>query len=241
MIRLLISVTSPAEASLALAAGADIIDGKDVRRGALGALPGAVLREIVATVGGRVPVSATAGDWPAEPDKLVPAVEAIATTGVDLIKIGFYPGGNWQACLRALAPLASDRNLIGMFLADLTAYPEQHVAAFAEAGFAGVMLDTAGKSGRRLTDLLPATRLGAFTDTARAGWMASGLAGSLTLDDIAMLAPLAPTLLGFRGAACSGSRRMQSLEAARVEALAQRLREVSGRPARVSPAAADCR
>lgn len=223
MTRLLISVTSADEARLALDAGADVIDGKDVRRGALGALEPAVLRQIVAAVGGRVPVSATAGDWPADPAKLVPAVEAIAATGVDWVKIGFYPGGDWKGCLEALAPMAADLRLVGMLLADLTPAPERHVAAFAEAGFSGVMLDTAGKGGKRLTDALPMSRIEAFVAAARAGWMSSGLAGSLTLDHVDLLAPLGPAVLGFRGAACAGGHRLSRLDAERVNGLADRL------------------
>lgn len=67
MTRLLISVSTAAEACLALAAGADIVDGKDAAAGPLAALPDVTLRDIVAAVAGRVPVSATIGDWPAEP------------------------------------------------------------------------------------------------------------------------------------------------------------------------------
>jgi dihydroneopterin aldolase len=223
MTRLLISVTSADEALLALEAGADVIDGKDVRRGALGALDPPTLRRIVRAVASRVPVSATAGDLPANPEKLVPAVEAVAATGVDWVKIGFYPGGDWQACLKALAPLARDLRLVGMLLADLTPAPERHVEAFAEAGFSGVMLDTAGKAGKHLTDVLPLTRIEGFVAAARAGWMSSGLAGSLTLEHVDLFAPFAPAVLGFRGAACDGGRRLSGLDASRVVALATRL------------------
>ena len=48
--RLLVSVTSAAEASAALAGGADVIDAKDPRRGALGAVSPQTLRAILAAV-----------------------------------------------------------------------------------------------------------------------------------------------------------------------------------------------
>jgi uncharacterized protein (UPF0264 family) len=57
-VKLLISVSNAAEASDALAGGADIIDAKDPRRGALGAVTLDVLRDIVDVVGTSQPVSA---------------------------------------------------------------------------------------------------------------------------------------------------------------------------------------
>src|SRR5437899_1595244 len=60
--RLLVSVTCAAEASAALAGGADLIDAKDPRAGALGAVSAEVLREIYAAVAGQRPVTAALGD-----------------------------------------------------------------------------------------------------------------------------------------------------------------------------------
>lgn len=224
MTRLLISVDSVDEALLALEAGADIIDGKDAAAGPLAALPSAVLEDIVAAVGGRCPVSATIGDWPAEPDVLLDAARRIAATGVDWVKVGLYPGGDWAACLTALAPLARDVALVGLLFADRTPRPQTHVAAFAEAGFRGVMLDTAGKSGGGLRTHLERREIAGFMEQAMRHGLQSGLAGSLTADDVAPLLALGPDILGFRGAACAGGRRDAALEAARVEVLRQATR-----------------
>ena len=60
--RLLISVANAAEASAALAGGADIIDAKDPLAGALGAVSVEVLREIHAAVAGARPVTAALGE-----------------------------------------------------------------------------------------------------------------------------------------------------------------------------------
>jgi hypothetical protein len=60
--RLLISVANAAEASDALAGGADIIDAKEPLAGALGAVSVKVLREIHAAVAGARPVTAALGD-----------------------------------------------------------------------------------------------------------------------------------------------------------------------------------
>src|SRR6478609_8313715 len=62
MTGLLVSVRSAAEARTALAGGADIIDIKEPRRGALGPADPNVWKEIQETVGRRVPVSAALGE-----------------------------------------------------------------------------------------------------------------------------------------------------------------------------------
>jgi uncharacterized protein (UPF0264 family) len=68
--QLLVSVRDVAEAEAALAGGADIIDIKEPRRGALGMADAAMIAEIVACVDRRVPVSAALGElreWAAGP------------------------------------------------------------------------------------------------------------------------------------------------------------------------------
>src|SRR5256886_17539314 len=59
--QLLISVAGPAEARAALSGGADVIDAKDPRRGALGPVPLHRLAAIRAAVAGARPPSAAAG------------------------------------------------------------------------------------------------------------------------------------------------------------------------------------
>lgn len=219
MTRLLISVASAAEALVALAHGADIIDGKDAAAGALAALPADPLRAIVAAVGGRRPVSATIGDWPAEPAILLDHAERIAATGVDWVKVGFYPGGDWQACLDALAPLARHVPVVGLMFADRTPEPHAHIARFAGAGFSGVMLDTAGKRGGGLRRHLSDAAIARFVAEATRHGLTSGLAGSLALDDVTPLLATGPGVLGFRGAACEDGYRAGPLDPLRVAAL----------------------
>jgi len=59
--QLLISVAGPAEARTALRGGADVIDAKDPRRGALGPVPLQRLAAIRAAVAGARPLSAAWG------------------------------------------------------------------------------------------------------------------------------------------------------------------------------------
>src|SRR2546428_12902686 len=60
--RLLVSVADPSEARAALEGGADVIDAKQPRRGALGPVRRDVLAAIRQVVGAARPVSAAPGD-----------------------------------------------------------------------------------------------------------------------------------------------------------------------------------
>jgi dihydroneopterin aldolase len=83
-----------------------------------------------------------------------------------------------------------------------------------EAGFAGAMLDTAGKGAGRLLDYADTAALGAFLRRCRAHKLLAGLAGSLEAPDVPRLLLLAPDFLGFRGALCDAHDRTAGLAAA---------------------------
>lgn len=218
MTRMLGSVANLAEARLVADGGADIIDLKNPREGALGALPTLVVREIVNTLNGAAPVSATIGDLPMQPEIIIPAVDAMAATGVDYVKLGFFPGGDWPAVLAGLRPMtARGVRLVAVLFAD---QPVEltWLAALADTGFAGAMLDTADKRKGSLTRLRDMAFLGSFVDTARWHHLLCGLAGSLRIDDVAPLAALGPDYLGFRGALCGG-RRTDELDISAVQSI----------------------
>lgn len=207
---LLASVASLAEARLVLEGGADIIDLKNPAAGALGALDHETVRLIVEALAATKPVSATVGDLPMQPAVVLQAVEAMASTGVDYVKIGFFPGGDWAGCLAALAPAARRRRLIAVLFADQPPQPSW-LEAIAAAGFAGAMLDTMDKTQGGLRQRLDAATLAEFVRQARELGLLCGLAGSLCCEDIAHLLPLQPDYLGFRGALCESSRRTAGL------------------------------
>ena len=224
MTRLLASVANLAEARLAADCGADIIDLKNPREGALGALPTEVVRAIVASLNGAAPVSATIGDLPMRPEYVVPAAEAIAATGVDYVKLGCFPGGDWPAVISGLKPIAGRGvRLVAVLFAD---HPVElaWLAALAEAGFAGVMLDTADKRKGSLIGLRDMAFLESFVDAARRRHLLCGLAGSLRIEDVGPLARLDPDYLGFRGALCGG-RRTDELDGSTVISILSSLRE----------------
>jgi (5-formylfuran-3-yl)methyl phosphate synthase len=221
MTKLLASVRTPAEAVAAIAGGADIIDLKEPGAGALGRLPDAVLRATLAAVAGRRPTSATIGDLPLAPAPILAAVRAMAATGVDIVKLGIF-AGDATATLAALAAAARDGiRLVAVCFADRQPDPDI-VGRAADAGFYGVMLDTADKRAGSLTRHLPPASLARFLDRARERRLLAGLAGSLAAADVPLLLPLAPDFLGFRSALTSGGRDAP-LDAAAVARLRQAL------------------
>ncbi|MGH8503203.1 MAG: (5-formylfuran-3-yl)methyl phosphate synthase [Gammaproteobacteria bacterium] len=223
MTRLLASVTSVEEAGIVLGAGADIIDLKDPARGALGALSLARIQAIVNAVAGQRPVSATVGDLPADPGVLSQAVTATAATGVDFIKVGLFGPEYFQDCLNVLARrAAAGLRLVAVLFADRQSDLDV-VAQLAEAGFAGVMLDTADKASGGLRQHLSLPQLRAFVTGAKEWRLLTGLAGSLRIDDIAPLLATDADYLGFRTALCGGQSRTAGINPAAVAAVRDRL------------------
>jgi dihydroneopterin aldolase len=212
MTLMLASVTNAAEAEIALAGGADLIDLKDPSRGAFGALPLASVRESVKIVSGRRPVSAVVGDLPMDPGVMFEAVRQMAETGVDYVKVGLQPSGSLSACIEALAPLAAHVRLVGAFFADQSGDDFSALALMSRCGFKAAMLDTAEKGNGRLMTYLGIAELSRFVDACRAASVTSGLAGALETPDIARLLLLRPGFLGFRGALCQGSARTNALD-----------------------------
>jgi len=86
------------------------------------------------------------------------------------------------------------------------------ISVMGNAGFAGVMVDTAGKSSGALPSVISPPRLKSFIDAAHREGLFAGLAGSLRLNHVAELLVLQPDLLGFRGALCRAGERTGALD-----------------------------
>jgi len=205
MTKLLASVRSVEEALTALEGGADIIDLKEPSQGALGRLPDAVIRAVLASVAGRRPVSATIGDLHLIPAEVVASVREMAATGADIVKFGIFPG-EAAATIKALAaPCRDGIRLVAVFFGDQS--PDLGLIPLcAASGFLGVMLDTADKKAGPLTRHQPEAALARFVAAGTDAGLLTGLAGSLTEGDIESLLPLRPDYLGFRSALTTGAR-----------------------------------
>ncbi|MFZ4704166.1 MAG: (5-formylfuran-3-yl)methyl phosphate synthase [Candidatus Methylumidiphilus sp.] len=221
MTGMLASVENLAEALLVLDIGVDIIDLKSPSAGSLGALPVETVGNIVQAVAGRLPISATIGDLSMNPPSVFDAVAAMAGAGVDYVKIGFFPGGDWQRTVAGLTPLAlRGVRLVAVLFGDRQ--PElDHIAELDQAGFSAVMLDTMDKRTGSLTQVCDMDFLRSFVQETKACGMICGLAGSLTMNDIPKLLPLRPDYLGFRGALCKKHDRTASLDETAVISIRQ--------------------
>lgn len=225
MSRMLASVNCLQEALLMQTFKVDVIDLKQPAQGALGALAVDDVRNIVANLDADTVVSATIGDLPMQPEIVFAAVQAMAETGVDYVKIGFFPGGDWQGCIDKLAETAREHALIAVLFAD-TRPDFAVIDSLRQAGFSGVMLDTMDKRLGSLTQLMTQAELKTFVDQAKAAGFLTGLAGSLKMADIEQLLPLDADYLGFRGALCREHCRTAELDEGRVLDIRRRLTAV---------------
>ena len=209
MIRLLASVRDETEALAAAAGGADFIDLKEPGAGALGGLPPARIRAIVAALRRArpgVPISATIGDHPA--DELA-RIDALVTTvgecGVDYVKVG-VAGGSAEARRLLLNRLAAATPaVVPVFIADrgLDLAVVEHACRLP---FPALMADTEDKGAGSLFDCIAVADLARFVALVRGAGKLVGLSGALREHHLAGLAVLAPDFAGFRGALCDGTR-----------------------------------
>jgi (5-formylfuran-3-yl)methyl phosphate synthase len=223
MTQLLISVTNIAEAKIALENGADIIDMKDPSVGALGALPIAVITSIVTFVNKQKLTSATIGDQPMQPDLLVQRVAEVAKTNVDFIKIGFSEASNYQPCLDALqCDTQTGVKLIAVLFAEYT-YPSNIIVTIKNAGFIGVMIDTANKNGLTLMDYHSESYVKNLSQNVLELGLSFGLAGSLKIQHIETLKKFNATYMGFRGGVCEANHRKLCLNIDKIIAIRKTL------------------
>lgn len=244
MTRMLVSVRDVEEALLAAGGGADLIDLKEPRAGALGGLPPATIAAIVTALrasGNTCPLSATIGDLAMRPlPPLLTQVHAVAACGVDFVKVGITRSADAAPLLRALA--ACGCAVVPVFIAD-RGLDAADVQLACELGFPGVMVDTADKHAGSLFDVVGAAELRGFLQAVRAAGAMAGLAGALRMQHLPALRALAPDFAGFRSAVCDGDRGA-ALDVQRLHTLALALkpRDNAPRPAtrRAWPPARPC-
>lgn len=212
MNKMLASVNCLEEAIMAEQADVDIIDLKQPSLGALGALETELVSRIVNSTQLTKPISATVGDLPMQANTIFNAVEKMAATGVDYVKIGFFPEGDWQPIIQQLKSLTRmNIKLIAVLFADQN--PDlDSLQSFSQAGFSGVMLDTMNKQNGSLTQVMPLKEIQTFVENSKKYKLLCGLAGSLRLQDIASLKALQADYLGFRGALCSQHQRTSGID-----------------------------
>jgi uncharacterized protein (UPF0264 family) len=207
MMRMLVSVRDVPEARVAVRGGADFIDLKEPRHGALGGLAVVMIDAIVHALreqGSRLPISATIGDLPmSDRDAILARVDEVAACGVDYVKVGIERGAQATVVLDALAD--SGHTIVPVFLAD-RGLDFEAVAHACALRFPALMVDTADKLAGSLFDVLSEAELRRFVTGVRTSGALVGLAGALRHPQLDALRALGPDFAGFRSAVCAGDR-----------------------------------
>jgi uncharacterized protein (UPF0264 family) len=227
--RLLVSVTDAAEARVAAAAGADIIDVKNPAEGSLGAPGPGVIERVRKAVPPERPVSAAIGDLPNLPGTAALAALGAARSGATYVKVGLWGTSTEDdavAVLRAVAEAVDGgASVIAAAYADADRVssrplaPRALVAAARRAGVGGCLLDTAVKDGRGLFEWLSAAALAALVADGHAVGLEMALAGALRAEDLTAVRATGADIAGVRSAACRDGRRTAPLDAERIAGL----------------------
>jgi uncharacterized protein (UPF0264 family) len=215
----LISPIDEKEAVEAIAGGADIIDVKNPKEGALGANFPWVIKRIRQITPKNIEVSCTLGEVPNLPGAVSLAALGAATTGVNYIKAGLYglripeevvylmqkvikAAKDFNPSIKVVISGYADAGRTNTI--DPLLVPE--IAHKAQADVA--MIDTAIKDGKRLFDFLTMHQLRRFVDAAHNYGLRAALAGSLKKEDLPLVQDLGADVAGLRGAACTLSDRV---------------------------------
>jgi (5-formylfuran-3-yl)methyl phosphate synthase len=205
MPRLLVSVRDAAEAEMALAGGADLIDVKEPANGALGRADSAVIQAVVRTVNGRALVSAAGGELESSPEPL-PAGLAFAKFG-----LRDWAGRDWvHVWARIRRQLPRGCKPVAVAYADWPCCgappPDEVSTAAVDHRFGAFLIDTFEKNGAKLLDRMPLTTIAELTRRCQLAGVPVALAGSLGVAEIERLRPARPNWFAVRGAACRHGR-----------------------------------
>ena len=212
MTGMLASVRNLEEAKLVYQGGADIIDLKEPNEGALGAVPLSEIHRVVDDLWEKCVISATIGDLPADQAKINDKVTQTAETGVDYVKVGMFSERHIESCLPNLIHCTNKGiAIIAVFFADMEFNIDLAIASATDARLKGVMLDTARKGSGGLLTHKNIMQLEYFVNRAKQNDLLTGLAGSLSTEDISVLLKVSPDYVGFRTALCNSNIRAGSL------------------------------
>lgn len=215
--RVLISIRSLEELIPAIDGGADIIDLKNPSEGSLGASFPWLIKKI-RNYGNDFTLSVAIGDMPNLPGTAALASSGAAACGADIVKVGLYGPHSFKegvellkGVVKATKDISQKILVVGAGYADFKSFngiDSMDIPSICNsAGADIVMLDTYSKNGQKLFDFIDSEELRKFVNKAHEYNLLAALAGSLEPKDINKLNDLGADVIGFRGAACSGSDR----------------------------------
>jgi uncharacterized protein (UPF0264 family) len=207
------------EALEAIAGGAEIIDVKNPKEGALGANYPWVIRRIKEITPKNLKVSCTLGEVGNLPGSVSLAAFGAASLGVDYIKVGLFGVKTLDQAIfllqnvkKAAKECSPKIKIVVAGYADaekigtISPFQIPEIACKAEIDVA--MLDTSVKDGKNLFDYLNKEQLKKFVDATHDFGLDAALAGSLRKQDLPIIYGLGTDVVGLRGAACTNSNRV---------------------------------
>ncbi len=209
--QLLISVQNTQEALLAHQAGADIIDLKNPKHGALGKVSDQILHQTLNHAQLKNTLISTAnGDLNDNQPK-------ISHPQITYYKLGLTANQadpHWQSKLTAWHQNQLHK-AVAVAFADYqrSASPNpNHILDWAiQNKAAGFLIDTAIKDGKGLLHWITPQTLAILISRASNANLFVALAGSLRINDIPTCLKLNPQIIGVRGAACKNTDRQSNL------------------------------
>jgi uncharacterized protein (UPF0264 family) len=217
-LKLLISPINAFEADAAIQGGANIIDVKNPKEGALGANFPWVIREIKAVTPRNLEVSCTIGEAPL-PGSMALAAFGAASLGVDYVKVGLKGVKTVDeavAFLEQIRRAAKEANpqvkVVAAGYGDAQKIGALNPLLIPEVAHRAkvevAMLDTSVKDGTTLFDNLTVEEIQKFVASAHGYGLQVALAGSLRKEQLSLIYTLDADIVGLRGAACTNSDRV---------------------------------
>ncbi|MEJ2240655.1 MAG: (5-formylfuran-3-yl)methyl phosphate synthase [Candidatus Bathyarchaeota archaeon] len=218
--KLLVSVVDRSEAIESVEGGAHIIDVKNPKEGSLGANFPRVIRAIKNIIPEKIELSATIGDMPNLPGTAALAALGAAVSGVKYVKIGLFGVSNIEdsttmltEVVQAVKEYDNKLKIIASGYADyktigcINPLELPNIAYNTNAD--GVLIDVKIKNGTsNLFNFFNKNQLRDFVVSAHSYNLLVALAGSLKKQDIPLVHNLGADIIGFRGALCTNTDRL---------------------------------
>ncbi|MCP8307122.1 MAG: (5-formylfuran-3-yl)methyl phosphate synthase [archaeon] len=212
-LKLLVSISEIDEALDAFKGGADIIDIKNPKEGALGANFPWVIAKVRNILGDKAQISATIGDMPNLPGTASLAALGAAYSGANYVKVGLFGTYSFYEALymmksvvRSVKDYSSKVKVIASGYADHAEFgglsPLLLPNIAYKSGADGVLIDVKNKGGLNLFDFLGFSQLQVFVNESHKFDLMVALAGGLGKEDIAQIQDLGADIIGVRRAVC---------------------------------------
>lgn len=210
---LLVSVRNQAEATAAMAGGADWIDLKEPRAGALGAVDPAIATQVAQFVNNRCPLSAALGEL--ETWKNTSAPKLLEVPGISYVKLGlsgYGPTRDWKAIWKnSDAEIsATGKSLVAVAYVDWKAAdapsPEEVIFCAANSLARCLLIDTFDKGAGSTLECLHREGLQQIVQQAKSHKLKVVLAGKIYGEQLSSLPLESTDMLAVRGAVCPSGR-----------------------------------